>query len=71
MRAKLDEQWEHPIDGARAFETHDRGVCVNCGAHVPCTVGLATVAGCCSVCGCVGIEPLKPEGGRPALRIVE
>jgi hypothetical protein len=57
MRAMPHEQLEYRIDEVNG-DAHDRGVCTNCGAHVPCRIGLATVAGCCSVCGSVGIEPI-------------
>jgi hypothetical protein len=60
MRAMPDEQWGYPMDAAGVdADSRDRCVCVNCGAHVPCRIGLATVAGCCSVCGSVGIEPIR------------
>jgi hypothetical protein len=59
MRAMPPEQWGYPIGAIGTdAEARERGVCVNCGAHVPCRIGLATVAGCCSVCGSVGIEPI-------------
>lgn len=71
MRAMPAGQSGYRINGAGgAAETRDRGVCVSCGAHVPCTVGLATVSGCCSVCGGVGIKPIgqrpSPDIGRIA-----
>jgi hypothetical protein len=39
-------------------QPRDRGVCTGCGAHVRCTVGLATVSGWCTVCGGVAIKPV-------------
>jgi hypothetical protein len=44
-----------------AAEPRDRGVCVSCGAHVRCTVGLATVSGWCTVCGGVAIKPAPAD----------
>jgi hypothetical protein len=63
MRVKPDGYRAHCKDGGTS--ARDRGVCASCGAHVRCTIGLATVAGCCSVCGGVGIKPV----GSPARRL--
>jgi hypothetical protein len=71
MRVVPNQFWGYRVDGADgAVETHDRGICVNCGAHAPCRIGLATVAGICSVCGSGGIEPIEAAPTRPPLALV-
>jgi hypothetical protein len=57
MRARPDELLYRRIDDA-SRDAPDRGLCLSCGAHVPCRIGLATVGGCCGVCGSVGAEPM-------------
>jgi HD-GYP domain-containing protein (c-di-GMP phosphodiesterase class II) len=44
----------------------ERCVCVSCGAHVSCRVGLATLGGQCGVCGGTTLNPLVRWNGRPA-----
>ncbi len=42
----------------------ERGVCTTCGAHLDCTVGLATVSSFCTVCG--GTEATPVDRRSPA-----
>jgi putative nucleotidyltransferase with HDIG domain len=46
----------------------ERGVCSNCGAHLTCTVGLATVSGQCSVCGGIDVAPLERRNAARSRR---
>jgi hypothetical protein len=46
----------------------ERCVCARCGAHVVCTVGLATVGGICGVCGGTELTPLVGGNGRSSRR---
>jgi putative nucleotidyltransferase with HDIG domain len=46
----------------------ERCVCARCGAHVVCTVGLATVGGMCGVCGGTELTPLLRGNGAGSNR---
>jgi putative nucleotidyltransferase with HDIG domain len=47
-----------------ATAAQERGVCSECGAHLNCTVGLATLSSFCTVCG--GTEATPLEQRNPA-----
>jgi hypothetical protein len=57
MAARLEHLQGWPLQPL-PFTFAARGVCADCGAHLICTVGLATVAGTCSVCGGADVVPL-------------
>jgi HD-GYP domain-containing protein (c-di-GMP phosphodiesterase class II) len=44
---------------ARPQAAAERGICLQCGAHLVCTAGLATVGGVCGVCGGTETAPLE------------
>jgi putative nucleotidyltransferase with HDIG domain len=44
-----------------ATAAQERGVCSRCGAHLGCTVGLATLSSFCTVCGGTEATPLEPR----------
>jgi hypothetical protein len=59
MQETPQDRHEFQTIGSTAVDpSPDRCVCSDCGAHVACRVGLATVSGCCSVCGSTSVKPV-------------
>jgi HD-GYP domain-containing protein (c-di-GMP phosphodiesterase class II) len=54
--------------GGLAHAGVERRQCEQCGAHVFCTVGLATTSGFCTVCGSGTLRPLHDRTTRSARR---
>jgi HD-GYP domain-containing protein (c-di-GMP phosphodiesterase class II) len=63
MEARVQHQDEY-----RAQNVLERCVCAGCGAHLDCTVGLATIGGLCTVCGGTTAVPLDRRGGASSSR---